>query len=138
MLRRLRATTIRARTNTNMRHNRKRPIRPRTRATATNRRRVSPGGRPSLEEAGKLDIRILDVATELFLAHGYGHTSIELIAKRARISKRTLYHRYDDKAALFGAVLRRIVEGLRPQGGIPIVEGADLETNLRALAELIL
>jgi len=120
-----------------MRHNSK-ATRPRSRTTATDRRRVSPGGRPSLEEAGKLDDRILDVATELFLAHGYGHTSIEQIAKRARISKRTLYHRYDDKAALFGAVLRRIVEGLRPQGGMPIVEGADLEANLRALAELML
>lgn len=106
--------------------------------TAAERRQVSPGGRPSLEESGKLGDRILDVATALFLAHGFGATSIEQVARRARISKRTLYHRYEDKAALFGAVLRRIVERLRPARGMPIVEGADLEANLRRLAELML
>ena len=74
----------------------------------------------------------------MFLANGFGATSIEQVAKRARISKRTLYHRYQDKAALFGAVLHRIVERMRPAGGIPIVEGADLATNLRRLAELML
>ena len=106
--------------------------------TPASRRRVSSGGRPSLDESGKLDDRILEVATALFLAHGYGATSIEQVAKRARISKRTLYHRYDDKAALFGAVLRGIVGRLRPRAGMPIAERADLATNLQRLAELIL
>lgn len=106
--------------------------------TAADRRRVSPGGRPSLEESGKLNDRILDAASALFLAQGYGASSIEQVAKRARISKRTLYHRYADKAALFGAVLHRIVERMRPSGGMPIAESADLATNLRRLAELML
>ena len=106
--------------------------------TAAKRRRVSTGGRPSVEEAAKLDDRILEVATTLFLAHGYGATSIEQVAKHARASKRTLYHRYEDKAALFGAVLRRIVERLRPRGGVPGVLGGDLATSLQRLAELML
>ena len=54
--------------------------------------------------------RILDVATELFLAQGYGLTTIEALARRAGISKRTFYHRFADKAVLFGAVVHRIVE----------------------------
>ncbi|HET6307753.1 MAG TPA: helix-turn-helix domain-containing protein, partial [Rhodopila sp.] len=72
-------------------------------ATNTPNRR---GGRPSREQAALLGDRILDVATELFLAEGYGATSIEAVAQRARISKRTFYHRFPDKAALFDAVLR--------------------------------
>src|SRR5947209_19814422 len=58
--------------------------------TDADRRR---GGRPSREQAALLGERILDTATELFLAEGYGATSIEAIAQRAGISKRTFYHR---------------------------------------------
>lgn len=96
------------------------------------------GGRPSREDAALLGERILDVATELFLAEGYGATSIEAVAQRARISKRTFYHRFPDKAALFGAVIHRIVERLRPPPDIPLFEGGNLDEILRRLARLIL
>jgi TetR/AcrR family transcriptional repressor of mexJK operon len=96
------------------------------------------GGRPPQEEAARLGERILDVATELFLAEGYGATSIEAIAQRARISKRTLYHRFPDKAALFAAVVHRIIEGLRPPSGVPLYDGGTLEEILRRLARLVL
>jgi TetR/AcrR family transcriptional regulator, mexJK operon transcriptional repressor len=96
------------------------------------------GGRPSREAAALLGERILDVATELFLAEGYGATSIEAVAQRARISKRTFYHRFPDKAALFGAVVHRIIEGLRPPADTPLYEGGSLEEVLRRLARLIL
>ena len=95
------------------------------------------GGRPSQQEAAQLADRILDAATELFFARGYGATSIEAVAQRARISKRTFYHRFDDKATLFGAVLHRIIEGLRPPRAVPMVTGAGLAEVLRRLAGLI-
>ena len=95
------------------------------------------GGRPSRDKAAQLADRILDAATDLFFARGYGATSIEAVAQRARISKRTFYHRFADKPALFGAVLHRIVEGLRPPPAIPIVAGADVSEILRRLAALI-
>ena len=95
------------------------------------------GGRPSRHDAAQLSGRILDAATDLFFARGYGATSIEAVAQRARISKRTFYHRFADKATLFGAVLHRIIEGLRPPPAIPIVAGADLAEVLRRLAGLI-
>ena len=82
--------------------------------------------------------RILDVATKMFLAEGYGTTSIDAIARRARISKRTFYHRFPDKAALFGAVIHRIIERLRPPANIPLYEGSNLDEILRHLARLIL
>lgn len=96
------------------------------------------GGRPSREAAAQLGERILDVATELFLAEGYGVTSIEAVARRARISKRTFYHRFPDKAALFGAVVHRIIERLRPPAETPLYEGGSLEEILRRLARLML
>ena len=43
---------------------------------------------------------------------------------RARISKRTFYHRFDDKAALFAAVLHRVIDGLRPPPAMrPLIAG---------------
>jgi TetR/AcrR family transcriptional regulator, mexJK operon transcriptional repressor len=96
------------------------------------------GGRPSQAAALKLRDRILEVATELFLTEGYGSTSIEAVAGRARISKRTFYHRFPDKAALFAAVVHRIIEQIRPPPGVPLLEGATLQEILRRLAGFIL
>ena len=96
------------------------------------------GGRPSRNEALRLRERILVAATELFLVEGYGSTSIESIAKRAGVSKRTLYDRFDDKAVLFAAVVHRIIGQIRPAADVPLVEGATLADILKRLAILIL
>jgi AcrR family transcriptional regulator len=85
-----------------------------------------------------LNERILDVATELFLAQGYGLTTIEALARRAGISKRTFYHRFADKAVLFGAVVHRIVERIRPAPDVPLLEGATPHEVLKRLARLIM
>jgi TetR/AcrR family transcriptional regulator, mexJK operon transcriptional repressor len=96
------------------------------------------GGRPSHVQALQLRERILEVATELFLTEGYGATSIEAVAERAGVSKRTFYHRFNNKAALFAAVVHRIIEQIRPPPGVPLLEGATLHKILRRLAGLIL
>ncbi|MGB6309363.1 MAG: TetR/AcrR family transcriptional regulator [Steroidobacteraceae bacterium] len=96
------------------------------------------GGRPSRADALRLRQRILEVATELFLAEGYGSTSIEAVAARAGMSKRTLYHRFDDKAALFAAVVHEIIAQIRPPPSVPLIEGATLHDILRRLAGMIL
>lgn len=96
------------------------------------------GGRPSRADALRLRQRILEVATELFLAQGYGSTSIEAVAAHAGISKRTLYHRFDDKSALFAAVVHEIIAQIRPPADVPLIEGATLHEVLRRLAGMIL
>lgn len=101
-------------------------------------REAGQGGRPSRTAALQLRDRILAVATELFLTEGYGSTSIEAVAARAGISKRTFYHRFDDKAALFAAVVHRIIEQIRPPREVPLLEGAKLPEILRRLAGIIL
>jgi TetR/AcrR family transcriptional repressor of mexJK operon len=96
------------------------------------------GGRPSRAEALRLRERILAAATDLFLAEGYGLTSIEAVAKRAAVSKRTFYDRFEDKAALFAAAVHRIIDNIRPPPEAPLVEGANLEDILSRIAMLIL
>src|SRR6266436_2156442 len=95
------------------------------------------GGRPSREQAARLGERILDAATHLFTSHGYGATSIEAVARRARISKRTFYHRFDDKPALFVAVVHRIIDRLRSPADVERLVG-DLQEILQRLARFIL
>lgn len=96
------------------------------------------GGRPSRVEAEQLRERILDAATALFFTAGYGATTVEAVARRARISKRTFYHRFDDKQALFGAVVHRAIDHLRPAPQVPLIDGTNLQEILRHLAGLIL
>ena len=74
----------------------------------------------------------------MFLAQGYGLTTIEALARRAGISKRTFYHRFADKAVLFGAVVHRILQRVRPPASVPLLEGATLHEVLKRLAGLVL
>jgi len=53
---------------------------------------------------------LLDVATEVFVEHGYEGASTNEIAKRANCSKTTLYCRFPTKQELFIAVLERRME----------------------------
>jgi TetR/AcrR family transcriptional repressor of mexJK operon len=96
------------------------------------------GGRPSKIDAAQLADRIVDAATDLFFTLGYGATTIEAVAQRARISKRTFYHRFENKSALFNAVVHRTIEHLRPPANVPLLQGTNLPEILRGLADLIL
>jgi TetR/AcrR family transcriptional repressor of mexJK operon len=73
------------------------------------------GGRPTREEAARREARIVEVATQLFIERGFDATSIDAVAEAAGVSKPTLYSRYQDKRALFEAVLQdRLREWLAP------------------------
>ena len=74
----------------------------------TGKRRRS-GGRPTAPAAARLGDAILDVAAARFLRDGYAATSIEAVAREARVAKRTFYARFPDKAALFRAVVERLI-----------------------------
>ena len=51
--------------------------------------------------------RILEAALEEFSAKGFAGARVDVIARRARINKRMLYHYFGDKEGLFREVLRR-------------------------------
>jgi AcrR family transcriptional regulator len=56
---------------------------------------------------------ILQVAEELFFSKGFRHTSIDEVAELAGVSKGTIYNRFENKQALFLAVLNQFTSGLR-------------------------
>lgn len=62
-------------------------------------------GRPTSVELERRKGRVMDVATELFVTHGYAATSLVDIAKGAGVATRTLYQHFGDKEAIFREVL---------------------------------
>jgi AcrR family transcriptional regulator len=69
---------------------------------------TAPRGRPrDADRAARRDA-LLETAMRQFLAHGYGGTTIEVVAAEARVAKRTVYTTVGDKTDLFVAVVRRL------------------------------
>src|SRR5882724_9580255 len=51
--------------------------------------------------------RILDTAYQLFYERGFGRISMDAVAARAGVTKRTLYNHFTSKDALLGEILKR-------------------------------
>jgi AcrR family transcriptional regulator len=80
---------------------------------------------------------MLEAALELFMDHGYEQTTIEMIAARVGMTKRTVYARHADKAALFLAAVRRAISRVMvPDQALDALETDDLQTTLIAVAKL--
>lgn len=107
---------------------------PVTGAGPTIRRRA---GRPTREEAEARHEELLDAALEEFLEHGYNLATIEMIATRVGMTKRTVYARYPDKAALFNAAVQRAIERqIVPQDVLEAFDKGDLADTLESVARL--
>lgn len=92
----------------------------------------SRGGRPTKSAAMERDLRLLDVAAQLFLERGYDATSIDAVAETARVSKPTVYSQYRDKRGLFEAVLRREID----RWVAPVAAAVQLDFGRRANTSL--
>lgn len=68
------------------------------------------GGRPSRAVSHRITPKLLKAGAQLFLRHGYEKTSMDAVAAKAGISKRTLYARFPGKAELFEAVVSSVLE----------------------------
>ena len=69
------------------------------------RRRASQAGRPTAAELERRKARVMEVATEMFVANGYAATSLVDIARGAGVATRTLYQHFGDKEAIFREVI---------------------------------
>lgn len=56
--------------------------------------------------------QILKVATQLFMEHGFNAVTMEAIAEAAPVSKPTLYNHFENKPALFFAVMQERADGI--------------------------
>ncbi|HEX6342340.1 TetR/AcrR family transcriptional regulator [Umezawaea sp.] len=81
---------------------------------------------------------ILDAAEALFIADGYERTSVDAVAARAGVSKRTVYDHFGDKQTVFRGVLERVSEAVtatvRTAVDEELVEGRELSEGLTAFA----
>jgi AcrR family transcriptional regulator len=94
------------------------------------RDRLRNPGRPTRDTAAALPARILDAAQDLFLTQGFEATSLNQIAASVGSTKRTLYVKIGDKADLFAAVVRRMLNQRRRRLGDP---GAAASTEDRLI-----
>jgi AcrR family transcriptional regulator len=80
---------------------------------STGRRKITRrGGRPKAADVDKLNQHILAAAGDLFMQYGFDGTSMDAVAEKARISKRTIYLRHSDKAKLFTTVVYDLMDRL--------------------------
>ena len=96
-------------------------------------------GRPTSADAAALERRLLRVALQEFLQHGYGGASMTRIVSKAGVSKTTLYSRFPSRAALFHAIVLDQIDELSPSTPLAAGDGPpDLRRGLEAYADHML
>ncbi|HEX7852179.1 MAG TPA: TetR/AcrR family transcriptional regulator [Sphingobium sp.] len=80
---------------------------------------------------------MLETALDMFLDKGFEQTTIEAIATTLGMTKRTIYARYEDKAALFKAAVQQAIERwVMPVDTMRALDPDDLETTLLAIGRM--
>lgn len=64
--------------------------------------------RPCKANSEQTRDKILDAAEHMFLEHGYGKTSLEMIARAGGFTRGAIYWHFTDKVSLFNAMLQRV------------------------------
>jgi TetR/AcrR family transcriptional repressor of mexJK operon len=94
-------------------------------------------GRPTRGQAEQRQAELLERALDMFLEKGYELTTIEAIATSTSMTKRTVYARYEDKAALFRAAVQHAIERwIVPDETLRALDTGDLESTLTAVARM--
>ncbi len=87
-------------------------------------------GRPRSDEK---NTAILSAASQLFMENGFDGTSMDEVAKRAGVSKQTVYSHFANKEQLFSASIRCKIEEYFPERALQGVPDHTLEEDLRAV-----
>jgi len=103
---------------------------------AESRGLVRRSGRPTRQDTNRKSERLMRVATDHFVAHGFSGATIDAIAEAADMGKQAIYSRFTDKERLFDAVIQRlreqaVFEQLPADDDDPIAEG--LARRVRAI-----
>jgi TetR/AcrR family transcriptional repressor of mexJK operon len=90
----------------------------------------------AISERSRVKVQqILEAAARLFLAQGYGATSMDAIAREAGVSKATLYAHYKGKDELFAEMIAiRAAECSAASTGLGL-EGKDIREQLLRIAD---
>ena len=94
-------------------------------------------GRPTKEQAEARSEELLDTALDIFLERGFELTTIEMIATKMNMTKRTVYVKFADKSVLFLAAVQRAIERqVVPPEVLAGFDKGDLSETLEAVARL--
>ena len=77
--------------------------------------------------------RIIEAATSLFNRYGFKRTSIDLLAAEARVAKPTVYAYFEDKEALFRAVVEAVCDDLLSAAQQASEREAPIEARIAAM-----
>ncbi len=77
---------------------------------------------------------IIDAASRLFLENGFDGTSMDEVAKRAGVSKQTVYSHFSSKEQLFGESIHITIEKYFPDQALQEVRSHTLEADLTAVS----
>jgi AcrR family transcriptional regulator len=78
--------------------------------------------------------RILDAAMETFARYGYRRASMDQVAEAAGLTRQAVYHHYENKQALFRAVVEALHGGALAAAA---AAGASAEKTGRSLADVL-
>ncbi|WP_369938541.1 TetR/AcrR family transcriptional regulator [Xanthomonas tesorieronis] len=92
-----------------------------------------PRGRPAQPEA-EVRARLLQHAMQLLLEHGYEATTMEAVAARAGVAKKTVYRHAANREALVGLAVRAWSDGI----AVPMQRDAGDRSELSPLLRAIL
>ncbi len=106
------------------------------RAVYLNRMNATDVARPEVDSPKRQ--LILDAATALFIAQGYGAVSMDAIARSAGVSKATLYAHFGSKDQLFATIITEACRAKFDWDGALAADGQDLRVALTALGKRIL
>jgi AcrR family transcriptional regulator len=67
-------------------------------------------GRLNAAEAALLEDRLLDAAEAVFVEQGYARATMDQIAKRGGVGRKTVYARYSNKTDVLAAVVDRLLD----------------------------
>lgn len=81
-------------------------------------------------------LAIIDAAIAEFLANGYAATSMDRVATRAGVSKRTVYNHFQSKDELFASILAQLWQNCERQLEHPYRADRPLREQLRAQLQL--
>src|ERR1700738_2101857 len=87
------------------------------------------------ERASAKPSAIVLAALELFARYGYRKTSIDDIARAAQVAKRTVYVHFENKAAVFLAILEYLGDQLRLRCAAAELEGGTPVDRLTGLLD---
>lgn len=80
---------------------------------------------------------IIEAALSCFLQFGYAKTSLEDIARRAKLSRPLLYQKFANKEAIFAAAYESMFEGLYPRAHAVLAEGCSRKDQLARVCEIV-